>query len=178
MTKLVILDRDGVINADSPEYIKSASEWVALPHSLEAIAKLGRAGFTVIVASNQSGLGRGLFDADALASIHDKMLREVRHHGGDISAIYFCPHRPDEGCECRKPRPGLLQQIANDRQISMRDVPIIGDSARDLDAARSVGARPILVLTGNGRKTLASGAQVDEVFEDLEQAADALISEY
>jgi len=178
MTKIVVLDRDGVINADSPDYIKSASEWNALPHSLEAIAKLTRAGFTVIVASNQSGLGRGLFDADELESIHQKMLHEVSVAGGEIAAIYFCPHRPDENCDCRKPQPGLLQQIAADRQITMLDVPVIGDSARDLEAARAMGARPILVLTGNGEKTLASGDPVKEVFENLDQVADALISEY
>ena len=177
MTKVVVLDRDGVINADSPDYIKSASEWTALPHSLEAIAKFSRAGFAVIVASNQSGLGRGLFDLDALEEIHQKMLGEVRLCGGDISAIYFCPHRPDENCECRKPLPGLLQQISRDRKTSMQGVPVIGDSARDLDAARAIGARPILVLTGNGKKTLASGDPVTEVFENLDQAANALISE-
>lgn len=177
MTALVILDRDGVINADSPEYIKSAAEWSALPGSIEAIAKLNRAGFTVIVASNQSGLGRGLFDADALDAIHEKMQREVRLAGGEIAAIYFCPHRPDEACECRKPRPGLLKKIAADFKTGMQDVPVIGDSARDLEAARLVGARPILVLTGNGEKTLASGDPVKEVFQDLGQAADALIGE-
>lgn len=178
MSKLVVLDRDGVINVDSPDYIKSAAEWQALPHSLEAIAKLTRAGFTVIVASNQSGLGRGLFDAAALEAIHKKMRHEVRRAGGEIAAIYFCPHSPDENCACRKPRPGLLQQIARDRQTTMQDVPVIGDSARDLEAARSVGARPILVLTGNGKKTLASGDQVKEVFQNLDQAADALIGDH
>lgn len=177
MTRLVILDRDGVINADSPDFIKSAAEWKALPHSLEAIAKLNRAGYTVIVASNQSGLGRGLFDAAALDAIHEKMLQEVRLAGGDIAAIYFCPHRPDEDCECRKPRPGLLKMIAVDMQVDMQGVPVIGDSGRDLDAARAVGARPILVLTGNGKKTLASGDPVADVFENLDQAADALIGE-
>lgn len=177
MTRLVVLDRDGVINADSPDYIKSADEWRALPESLEAISKLHRAGFTVIVASNQSGLGRGLFSAEALESIHQKMLQEVRRHGGDIAAIYFCPHRPDDQCDCRKPRPGLLQQIARDWKVSMQDVPVIGDSARDLEAARAIGARPILVLTGNGEKTRASGDPVNEVFGNLSLAADALIGE-
>ncbi len=177
MTRLVILDRDGVINADSPDYIKSPDEWQALPGSLEAIARLTRAGYTVVVASNQSGLGRGLFDANALAAIHRKMLASIEAAGGALGGIFFCPHAPEQSCECRKPAAGLFRKIAEQFGLSLEGVPAIGDSARDLAAARLVGARPMLVLTGNGQGTLDAGAPGVEVYKDLGAAADALLGE-
>jgi D-glycero-D-manno-heptose 1,7-bisphosphate phosphatase len=177
VTRLVILDRDGVINADSPDYIKSPDEWRPLPGSLEAIARLGRAGYQVVVASNQSGLGRGLFDAATLEAIHEKMRQAVAEAGGSLRAIYFCPHRPEENCDCRKPRPGLFHQIEKDLGTSLVGVPAIGDSARDMQAARAVGARPILVLTGNGQSTRRSDAAPSEIFDDLASAADLLVKE-
>jgi len=181
--KLVILDRDGVINEDSTDYIKSPEEWRPIPGSLEAIARLNHAGYKVYVASNQSGLGRGLFDIEALNAIHLKLHLELQKHGGRIEAILFCPHRPEEACSCRKPRPGLYQQIAQRTHQSLLDVPIIGDSLRDLEAALAVQARPILVLTGNGRRALLELAQHStpglaqpETYEDLAQAVDAILA--
>ena len=175
--QLVILDRDGVINADSDAFIKSPREWHALPGSLEAIRDLGAAGFDVVVATNQSGVGRGLFDAETLAAIHRRMRDAVQTAGGRLAGIYFCPHHPDDGCDCRKPAPGLLHQIARDFARSLEQVPVIGDSARDLEAAIAVGARPILVRTGKGRQTEASLPGDTEVFDDLAAAAHTLIDE-
>ncbi len=176
--RLVVLDRDGTINRDSAAYIKSPQEWSPLPGSAEAIARLNRAGFTVAVASNQSGLARGLFDEATLAKIHDKMHAVVREAGGEIDRIVWCPHHPDDGCDCRKPRPGLLHRLAEYYGIGLDAVPVVGDSARDLEAARAVGARPVLVRTGNGRRTEAEGAAGDaEVYDDLAAAAAALTGE-
>ena len=175
--KLVILDRDGVINVESSAYIKSPEEWRALPGSLEAIGRLHRAGFTVVVATNQSGLARGLFAKDDLQAIHAKMLRAVEAAGGRIQEIFICPHGPDDDCPCRKPRPGLLLQIAQQYDEELADVPVVGDSARDLEAARRAGARPMLVRTGNGEKTLARGAAGNaEVYSDLAAAVDAILA--
>jgi D-glycero-D-manno-heptose 1,7-bisphosphate phosphatase len=177
---LVVLDRDGVINADSKDYIKSPDEWRPLPGSLEGIAALSNAGWTVTVASNQSGVARGLFDAETLARINARMESAVSAAGGRLDGVFFCPHGPDDGCDCRKPRPGLLWQIAGAFSSDLGAVPVIGDSERDLEAAESVGARPILVLTGNGPKTLelrqAAGKQT-EVYADLGAAARALLDE-
>lgn len=172
--KLIVLDRDGVINQDSAEFVKSADEWQPLPGSLDAIALLSASGFTVAVASNQSGIGRGLLTGDDIENIHAKMNDAVTGRGGRIDRIVICPHHPDDGCDCRKPRPGLLLQIAEFFGVSIQDVPFIGDSERDLRAAISVGARPILVLTGNGAKTAASmraaGREI-ETYDDLLSAA-------
>ncbi len=151
---LVILDRDGVINHDSDQFIKSPPEWQAIDGSLEAIALLTRAGHRVVVASNQSGVARGLFDIATLSAIHHKMQQQVAAAGGIIEGIYFCPHDPDDGCTCRKPKPGLLQQIGRRFSQSLTDVPVVGDSLRDLQAAQAVGAQPILVTTGKGAATL------------------------
>src|SRR5690606_15356620 len=129
--RLVILDRDGVINEDSDAYIKSPDEWIPIPGSLEAIARLNRAEYRVVVASNQSGLARGLFDADTLSRIHEKMHRALADVGGAVDAVFFCPHGPDDECDCRKPRPGLLQDIARRLNVSLRGVPAVGDSLRD-----------------------------------------------
>lgn len=154
MKKLIVLDRDGVINFDSEEYIKHPSEWLPIPGSLEAIALLNQKGYTVVVATNQSGLARQLFDMETLLAIHDKMHRELAMHGGHIADIFFCPHGPDDHCACRKPKPGLLEQIAHKYDIALSEVPFVGDSIRDIETAQAIGAIPILVLTGNGKKTL------------------------
>ncbi len=177
--RLVILDRDGVINQDSDDYIKGPSEWKPLPGSLAAIAALNKAGFKVVVASNQSGLGRGLFTADDLDAIHRKMHDAISTAGGRLDGIYYCPHRPEDDCGCRKPRPGLLKRIAADFDTDLAGVPFIGDSGQDLDAARAVGARPILVRTGNGERTLHNYPDTAgiAVYADLAAAARALITE-
>lgn len=176
--KLVVLDRDGTINRDSPDYIKSADEWRALPGSLEAIAKLNHAGWTVTVATNQSGLGRGLFTITDLHAIHARMANELAVHGGEISGVFFCPHVPDDECGCRKPRDGLLRSIAARFDCDLSQVPVIGDSERDLQAAVSAGARPILVRTGNGAAAADYFKQRNiDVYDDLAAAAEALLSE-
>jgi D-glycero-D-manno-heptose 1,7-bisphosphate phosphatase len=148
--KLVILDRDGTINQDSPDYVKSADEWLPLPGSLEAIARLNHAGWHVVVVSNQSGLGRGLFEVSDLNDIHTKMHKMLATVGGRIDAVFYCPHAPDEACHCRKPDTGLFEQIAERYGIDLKGVPAVGDSARDLIAGAAVGCQPHLVLTGNG----------------------------
>lgn len=177
--RLVILDRDGVINYDSAAYIKSPEEWIPIPGSLEAIAALTRADFTVTVATNQAGVARGLFDLATLDAIHRKMQDAVEQAGGRLDGIFVCPHAPWENCGCRKPKPGLLHQIAEHLSVRLQHVPVIGDSLRDIVAAESVGARPMLVRTGNGEQALRdlrSDRQV-EIFADLAGAADALIQE-
>ncbi|MEN8107339.1 MAG: D-glycero-beta-D-manno-heptose 1,7-bisphosphate 7-phosphatase [Pseudomonadota bacterium] len=176
--QLAILDRDGVINQDSDDHIKSPDEWQPLSGSLEAIARLHRAGWRVVVATNQSGVARGLFDLDTLMRIHEKMHRAVKDAGGQIDAVFFCPHGPDEGCDCRKPKPGLYLDIARRLRKNLKGVPAIGDSLRDLQAARAAGARPILVKTGKGPQTLGH-PQLDAdvpVFNDLASAVDALLT--
>jgi D-glycero-D-manno-heptose 1,7-bisphosphate phosphatase len=151
--KLVILDRDGVINYDSASYIKTPDEWKPIPGSLEAIAQLSQAGYHVVVATNQSGVGRGLFEMATLNAIHDKMHRALGQFGGRIDAVFFCPHALDNGCNCRKPKPGLFEEIARRFNANLKDVPSVGDSLRDLQASAAAGAQPILVLTGKGQKT-------------------------
>ncbi len=177
--KLIILDRDGVINEDSDAYIKSPDEWIPIPGSLEAIARLNQAGYTVLVATNQSGVGRGYYDLQTLAAIHGKMNRMLNDAGGWIEEILFCPHTPDDHCNCRKPLPGLLHQIRERYRVDLRNVPVIGDSLRDLESAAAVDARPILVLTGKGRKTLGQldGDSAVPVYDDLARAVDALLKE-
>lgn len=151
--KLVILDRDGVINHDSVEFVKTPDEWIPLPGSLEAIARLNGAGWRVVVATNQSGLGRGLFDTTALNAMHAKFRRELSRLGGQIEGIFICPHAPDFGCDCRKPLPGMFLDIARRFEISLQGVPAVGDSLRDLQAAAAAGCQPWLVRTGNGKRT-------------------------
>ncbi len=167
--KLVILDRDGVINFDSEHYIKSPAEWKALPGSLEAIAKLTQAGYRVVVATNQSGIGRGLFDMDTLNAIHNKMHRAAQNLGGRIDAVFYCPHPADSSCNCRKPRPGMLVRIGACFNVDLTGLPSVGDSLRDLVASAAVGAQPMLVLTGKGEKTKAEGKLPEGtlVFNDL-----------
>ena len=175
---LVILDRDGVINRDSKAFVKSAEEWVPLPGSIEAITALSKAGFTIAVASNQSGLARGLFDRNALRSMHRKLRRLVGEAGGSVDRIVVCPHGPNDGCSCRKPEPGLINRLVRFYRTSACAVPVIGDSLRDLQAAQAAGARPILVRTGNGQKTersLKSDLAGIEVFDDLAEAAAELV---
>ncbi len=177
---LIILDRDGVINRDSSEFVKSIDEWLPLPGSIQAVAALSKAGFTVAVASNQSGLARGLFDSAALDAMHKKLHRLVAAAGGRVDYIVFCPHGPDDDCACRKPKPGLLQQTAVHFDCPLAGVPVVGDSLRDLQAAHAVRARPILVRTGNGQNTATSlppELSDIQIFDDLATAADALISE-
>jgi len=178
--RLVILDRDGVINHDSDDFIKSPDEWRPIEGSLEAIAALSAAGFEVAVASNQSGVGRKLIDRPTLEAIHGKMRAAVRAAGGDIGRLVYCPHHPDDGCECRKPAPGLLLDLSRQYGVPLTNVPVIGDSTRDLEAAISVGARPILVLTGKGERSsaeLAARGMEVETYPCLREAADALIAE-
>ncbi len=153
--KLIILDRDGVINYDSDQFIKSPQEWRPIEGSMEAIALLNQWGWRVVVATNQSGVGRGLFDMDTLAAIHDKMHRTVAQAGGRIDAIFFCPHAADSKCACRKPKPGMLLEIAVRFNVDLNDVPVVGDSLRDLQSAVAAGAQPVLVRTGKGGKTEA-----------------------
>jgi len=155
--KLIILDRDGTINHDSDQYIKSPAEWKPLPGSLEAIARLTQGGWRCVVATNQSGIARGLFDMATLNAIHAEMHRAVVQAGGRIDAIFFCPHAADDRCECRKPKPGLLREIAVRLEVELAGVPMVGDALRDMQAAAVVGAKPYLVLTGKGRKTRDAG---------------------
>lgn len=148
--KLVILDRDGTINEDSADFIKTPEEWLPLPGALEAIARLNHAGWHVVVASNQSGLGRGLFDVSTLNAMHAKMHKLLAAVGGRVDAIFYCPHGPEDACRCRKPEPGLFEQIAERFGVDLRNVPAVGDSARDILAGMAVGCEPHLVLTGKG----------------------------
>jgi D-glycero-D-manno-heptose 1,7-bisphosphate phosphatase len=175
--KLVILDRDGVINHDSPSYIKSPDEWKPIARSLDAIAQLTQADYRVVVATNQSGVGRGLFDMATLNAIHDKMHRAVGQAGGRIDAVFYCPHPMEANCGCRKPKPGLLEDISRRFNTSPQDVPCIGDQLRDLQAAAAIGAQPILVLTGKGAKTQREGGLPPNtrVYADLADAVKPLV---
>jgi D-glycero-D-manno-heptose 1,7-bisphosphate phosphatase len=167
--KLVILDRDGTINHDSDDYIKSPAEWKPIDGSLEAIARLTQAGYRIVVATNQSGIARGMFDTATLIAIHDMLQRAVAQAGGRIDAFFFCPHAADAGCDCRKPKPGMLIEVSRRFNVSLADVHMVGDARRDLEAAAAAGARPVLVLTGKGEKTRAEGnlPKGTEVFADL-----------
>ena len=157
MVRLVILDRDGVINHDSPEYIKSPDEWVAIPGSLEAITRLNHSGFHVVLATNQSAIGRRIIDIETLSRIHNRMHEQLAELGGNIDAIFFCPHAPRDGCECRKPRPGMLLDIADRVRVSLEDVPFVGDSPADALAAQAAGAIPHIVRTGGGAEAESNG---------------------
>jgi D-glycero-D-manno-heptose 1,7-bisphosphate phosphatase len=160
-TKLVILDRDGTINQDSDDYVKSADEWIALPGALEAIARLNHAGWRVVVASNQSGLGRGLFDVAALNAMHSKMHKLLASAGGRIDAVFYCPHSPEETCNCRKPLPGLFEQIGERYGMDLKGVHTVGDSLRDLQAGAAVGCVTHLVHTGKGEKLMGQPLPAD-----------------
>jgi D-glycero-D-manno-heptose 1,7-bisphosphate phosphatase len=171
--KLIVLDRDGVINFDSDQFIKHPDEWKPIPGSLEAIARLTREGWRVVVATNQSGLARGLFEMATLNAIHAKMHKAVMAAGGRIEAVFYCPHSADMECACRKPKAGMLVEISVRYTSDLSDVPIIGDSLRDMQAALAVNARPILVKTGKGMRTLAGGALPADI-EVRESLADAV----
>jgi len=175
--KLIILDRDGVINFGSDQYIKSPDEWRPIPGSLEAIARLTREGWRVVVATNQSGLARGLFEMATLNAIHAKMHKAVAQAGGRIEAVFYCPHAAESECDCRKPKPGLFNEIATRYARDLAGVPAVGDSLRDLLAAAAVGARPVLVRTGKGEKTLAAGGLPGDtpVFADLGEVVEHLL---
>ena len=179
--KLVILDRDGVINQDSDYYIKSPDEWIPIPGSIEAIARLTQGGYCVVVITNQSGIGRKLFDIETLNAMHEKMYGLVETAGGRIDALLYCPHTPKSGCDCRKPKTGLFEEVADRLGIKLKNVPAIGDSLRDLTAAAAVNARPILVKTGKGKRTLSSEDpildQID-ICENLSSAVEMLLTEY
>ena len=176
--KLIILDRDGVINLDSDQFIKSPEEWVPIPGSLEAIARLNQAGYRVAVATNQSGVGRGLFDMSMLNSIHAKMVKKLANAGGRIDALFYCPHAADAKCACRKPQAGMFLEIAARFNMPLSAVPSVGDSLRDLQAAATVGATPILVRTGKGKATLAVGNLPDStlVFDDLAEVVTYILN--
>ncbi len=151
-TKLVIFDRDGTINQDRDDYVKSADEWIPMPGVLDAIARLNHAGWHVVVATNQSGLGRGLYDMAALNAMHAKMHKLLAAAGGRIDAVFYCPHSPDDHCNCRKPAPGLFEQIAERYGMDLSHVPTVGDTLRDLQAGVAMGCTPHLVLTGKSEK--------------------------
>lgn len=184
--KLVILDRDGVINQDSANFIKNQNEWIPIAGSLEAIALLNQSGFRVAIATNQSGVSRGLFDMATLNSIHDKMHRELAQVGGRIDAIFYCPHSADEHCHCRKPDTGMIEEIGKRFSLELKDVPAVGDALRDLQAFASAGCQPILVLTGKGEATLAASQQSADkalpentwVCADLAEAVQRITAEH
>lgn len=167
--KFVILDRDGVINVDSDHYIKSADEWIPIPGSIEAIAQLTKANYKMVIATNQSGVGRGLYSVDTLQRIHRKMLDAIELAGGKIEKIYFCPHHPDENCACRKPAPGMLLNIMRDFNLKSDEIIYIGDSFKDWEVAQAIGCEFMLVRTGNGEKTVKQLLQNDhtKIFADL-----------
>lgn len=177
--KLVILDRDGVINKDSDNFIKNPNEWIPIPGSLEAIAMLNQHGFRIAVATNQSGVSRGLFDMATLNSIHDKMHRELALLGGRIDAVFYCPHSADDHCDCRKPKPGMIKEIGKRFSLELNEVFAVGDALRDLQAFADAGCKTILVRTGKGEETLKAGNLPDGtlVFVDLNEAALHILSE-
>ena len=169
--KLIILDRDGVINQDRDDFVKSADEWVPIEGSMDAIAFLTEAGYTVAVATNQSGIGRKYFTMQELTEMHNKMHRLAQQAGGVIDGIWFCPHTAADGCDCRKPLPGMVIDILSRFNAEAADTWLVGDSLRDLQAIAAVGGKPALVLTGKGKKTLvAEGDSLPEntqVFDSL-----------
>ena len=179
MVAMVILDRDGVINHDSDQYIKSVEEWIPIDGSLPAIARLNAAGYRVSVATNQSGLARGYFDRSVLDAMHDRLRRLLADQGGRIEAIAFCPHLPEDGCDCRKPQPGMLLQIARQCSVDLTDCIYVGDNYKDIEVARAVGARPVLVETGKGLRTLAQYGPIEgvSVYPDLAAFVDDFLGD-
>ncbi|MFJ5258765.1 D-glycero-beta-D-manno-heptose 1,7-bisphosphate 7-phosphatase [Pseudomonas sp. NPDC088414] len=176
LLKLLILDRDGVINYDSDAYIKSVEEWIPLPGSIEAIAQLSKAGWKVAVATNQSGIARGYYDLATLDAMHARLRTLVAEQGGEVGLIVYCPHGPDAGCDCRKPKPGMLQTIAAHYNVALTNVWFVGDSLGDLEAAKAVDSQPVLVKTGKGEKTLGKTLPVGTlIFDDLAAIAAELI---
>ena len=178
--KLIILDRDGVINLDSPHFIKTPDEWIPIPGSLEAIARLCQHHYRVAIATNQSGLARGLFTLEQLSAIHHKMLEALSALGGEIEAIAFCPHHPDDHCDCRKPKPGLIIDLLNRTQLKANEALVVGDSLRDLQAGIAAGCATSLVRTGNGEKTITQGDSLLQhvtVYDDLAAVVDAILAQ-
>lgn len=177
MLKLLILDRDGVINYDSDAYIKSVAEWIPLPGSIEAIAQLSKAGWTVAIATNQSGIARGYYDIATLDAMHARLRTLVAEQGGEVGLVVYCPHGPDEGCDCRKPKPGMLKIIAEHYKVPLAGIWFVGDSLGDLEAAKAVDSQPVLVKTGKGEKTQAKDLPVGTlIFDDLAAVAAELIN--
>ncbi len=184
--KLVILDRDGVLNQDSANFIKNPNEWIPIPGSLEAVALLNQSGFRIVVATNQSGISRGLFDMATLNSIHDKMHRELAQVGGRMDAVFYCPHAADDHCDCRKPKTGMIEDIGKRFSVELNEVPAVGDSLRDLQAFADAGCQAILVRTGKGEETLAAAEKSADkalppntwVCADLSEAVQRIITQY
>ncbi|MFN3356705.1 MAG: D-glycero-beta-D-manno-heptose 1,7-bisphosphate 7-phosphatase [Pseudomonas sp.] len=177
MVKLLILDRDGVINYDSDAYIKSVAEWIPLPGSIEAIAQLSKAGWTVAIATNQSGIARGYYDIATLDAMHARLRTLVAEQGGEVGLVVYCPHGPDEGCDCRKPKPGMLKTIAAHYAVPLAGIWFVGDSLGDLEAAKAVDSQPVLVKTGKGEKTQAKNLPIGTlIFDDLAAVAAELIN--
>ena len=176
--RLIILARDGVINKLVDGHLHSPDDWLPIEGSLEAIARLAHAGYRIVIATNEAGIGRKAIDVEVLLAINARMLEAVNDAGGSIEAVFFCPHAPEDGCDCRKPKPGLLQQIATRLHIDLTDVPVVGDSREDIQAAQAVGALPVLVLTGDGEHTAESGTGLFNVavFDDLASVADAVLA--
>ncbi|KEQ16600.1 D-glycero-beta-D-manno-heptose 1,7-bisphosphate 7-phosphatase [Endozoicomonas numazuensis] len=179
MSKLIILDRDGVINEDSDNYIRTVDEWIPLPGSIKAIARLSRAGYPIAIATNQSGLARGYFTEDTLRAMHQKMLDLIAAEGGKIDCIKFCPHGPDDQCRCRKPLPGMIEQIEETLNLPAESAWVVGDSLRDLQAGQAMGCKVALVKTGKGIRTLNKGEGLDNVpvFEDLTAFTNFILGE-
>lgn len=180
--KWIALDRDGVINYDSDDYIKTPDEWIPIPGSLEAIARLNWAGYYVVIVSNQSGIGRGLYTEETLTEIHKKMQDALIDVGGHVEAIFYCPHKPDENCSCRKPKIGLLQSLARECKTKLENLIVIGDKLSDIQAARTAGCKPILVRSGRGEQTLTEHGKHPDlvnvpVFIDLADAVNALLKQ-
>lgn len=177
MLKLLILDRDGVINYDSDAYIKSVEEWIPLPGSVEAIAQLSKSGWTVAIATNQSGIARGYYDIATLDAMHARLRALVAEQGGEVGLVVYCPHGPDEGCDCRKPKPGMLKIISEHYKVPLAGIWFVGDSLGDLEAAKAVDSQPVLVKTGKGEKTQAKNLPVGTlIFDDLAAVAAELIN--
>ena len=177
MLKLLILDRDGVINYDSDAYIKSVEEWIPLPGSIEAIAQLSKAGWTVAIATNQTGIARGYYDIATLEAMHARLRALVADQGGEVGLVVYCPHGPDEGCDCRKPKPGMLKIISEHYKVPLAGIWFVGDSLGDLEAAKAVDSQPVLVKTGKGEKTQAKNLPVGTlIFDDLAAVAAELIN--
>jgi D-glycero-D-manno-heptose 1,7-bisphosphate phosphatase len=176
---LIILDRDGVINHDSDDFIKNPAEWEPIEGSLEAITRLNYAGYRVVIITNQSGIARGLFDVETLTHIHSKLRRMLAQVGGKVEAILFCPHGPEDDCQCRKPNNGMFKDLAHRLRIKLDGVPAVGDSLRDIEAAMASGARPMLVKTGKGERTLRAGGLPEniEIYDDLNAVVDVLLEE-
>ncbi len=174
--QVIILDRDGVINQDSPEYIKSADEWIPIPGSLEALSLLSSHGFLVYIATNQAGIAKGKLTESDLTAIHQKLITEVDRTGGKISGIVYCPHHPDRDCQCRKPAPGMLNRIIGESGAKAEDVIFVGDSLKDIQAAEAACCQAVLVLTGNGLDTLEQRPDLERVHKDLLSFANHIIS--